>query len=792
MADKQRRLYPLAAIFSAGEQPSAAKLSAISTQAKAAVDKIEYLLGDLWNAAGDLILSPSGNITKNALHIPNLARSIGKLSALNERIPSQQPLSDSILYVDPVGDRYEGENEAWLTYESFNIPSGANMTLAGTFAPLVQIQFKTNPTDIVATGDWSVDETGKLYTFDPIPSTLKITYNPRISGTYTGLDGSAEPGWNVIPDPTTWGGDYDGVKISFANNADASDGYHVWLPPRMPLVDPTRAVYNSPVATSDNIQTVPDVGNLLAYQDGGSNAALTNGVHYRYNLPNEITGGAANSQLPTGFLYLWDEEFGTVVESAVYYTPANTAHSKFKFRMVGADLENVFGDAIGNGIITDDDTQIPADYITRFKVITVGTSLAKAVSNLISFFADHTHSNINGSKAIPHSQLDNLVTPSDSTHYPGPGDVPTFTPSFWTNDDHTQYLHRGGSTGNPSTFRDAKDNAVWNHLVVRMLEGDAFGGQDAFLHFELNDTDGISDTGHTYITAENAGLQLSSFGTGTSLSLTTSYSTQRCGVFIGINEFFGWTGENQTNPDTLLVRGGGTTGIAQLKNAQFEKIYLGPDTNFSRTTSYLVWDNTDKILDLRADSAPDVAMFEAPHIVGSVDVVGVAVTAGTGGFTYIDPPMQYLHINSAEAILEGTSVLRFGNAYIYNDSTGSIFTVFIPVKFPNGASLTTDPDSIKLWLNSNGTDPITVELLAAAKPAAGGYSFWPTTSLMTASTTSAATALVSTTYSSSHTVDNSFTGNDYYITIELPVKISSDQPRFWGMTFSYLLPQVNN
>src|SRR6185503_18285524 len=101
MSDRARRTFPLSILFSNGEQPSAAKLNGVSTQAKAASSLMEAMVGDLWNQGGDPILSPGFSPTNNALHIPNLARAIGKLSLLNSMLPGTGlPLSTNMFYND--------------------------------------------------------------------------------------------------------------------------------------------------------------------------------------------------------------------------------------------------------------------------------------------------------------------------------------------------------------------------------------------------------------------------------------------------------------------------------------------------------------------------------------------------------------------------------------------------------------------------------------------------------------------------------------------------------------------
>ncbi len=159
---------------------------------------------------------------------------------------------------------------------------------------------------------------------------------------------------------------------------------------------------------------------------------------------------------------------GTILEGVLFYIPANIAHVSFKLKVTGNDLADVFGDTIGNGIITDDTTQLPSDYISRFKIITVGTSATKAISSLLKDHLTHRHTPLDGSLPLLHRFLVGLVTPGGpGTLHVGTSGFPAFGESNWIDDDHTQYLHRGGSTlSDIPNGRDSNDNYIWRNLVV--------------------------------------------------------------------------------------------------------------------------------------------------------------------------------------------------------------------------------------------------------------------------------------------------------------------------------------
>jgi hypothetical protein len=460
-----------------GEQPSAGKINAIASQARNGQNVIEMLVGDPWNQAGDYVLSPDSNINLNALKIPNLSRYAGMSWLLNSHYPNNYQLG-AFTYKDYIGTGYEGLTRARLSLRYTGLPTAP--TLSGTFAPLVQGNFKTDPVDVDSTGDWSVDSEGNFYSFDPIPSTLILLYDAELpsdtdlfSENAQGGTGTPRKGglWNLLPGkvPGVSLPAYDGVKISFANGVDHTNGFHIWLPPRLYHSFPDIPYASLNVATGAPDSASPD----RLFQAHTENAALTRGDHYRYLFPDEIAPGvgytnlAAGTQLPSNFIYIWDEDRGTIIEGCSFFTPANTTHARFKVRVTGSELVATFGNAIGS-IITSDATQLPADYKSRFKVIVVGNPISSVVSFTRDLLLSHTHKLSEGTAQISHSDLSNLVTPpEDATINPNyPSDSPVWLESAWAGDDHPQYFHRRGAPGLGSEQRDGFDNAIYKRFLV--------------------------------------------------------------------------------------------------------------------------------------------------------------------------------------------------------------------------------------------------------------------------------------------------------------------------------------
>ncbi len=468
MSDKARRLFPIALTFAPGDIPSASKLTGLSTQTRSGFALVEKMLGDLWNQSGDAVLSPASNIQLNSLYITNLARMIGDSANLNQLIPAVNSTIDEYTDTD-VGLLYTDSTRGYVRLKP---ASGTTFAVAGG-GVAVTGTMETSATDVDGTGKWYVDEEGAFYSYDAIPTGLRITYKPE-----TTPDIDTTQKWNVIPDHSMWGGNYGGIKISYINDTDDSAGYHIWLPPRLKVTTSSKSVRTGPEGPDDNVYNTtatPDSGDRLFWQDETADASLTNGVHYRYNFPSSVISGyAAGTTLPAGYIYIWDSEVGTIIEGCSFYIPTDTTQAPFKLKVTGEGLADAFGSGIvvtptATQFVTGDSTQIYTDYSSRFHIIVAGASITKNLLRLKTQFVNHSHKNSEGGKPVSHGDLDNLVTPpwnAGTTHYPSAMTGVSFQPSHWDNDDHPQYLHRGGSTGSAGTYRDPYDNAVFDQLHV--------------------------------------------------------------------------------------------------------------------------------------------------------------------------------------------------------------------------------------------------------------------------------------------------------------------------------------
>jgi hypothetical protein len=448
MADRFRRTFPIAVKFSKGEIPPAEKLDGLSSQARNGLNIVEQAIGDIWNQSGDPVLSPIADPTSNALFIPNIARALGSLSSVSPRFPSQG-ITAMPAYKETISA--QGKKEAFL-----HLPpvTPSTITLGGSFAPLALGGYRATLKDIDATGEWNVDTRGRITTFDPMPASFTMTYTPVTSFS----DVATSATYNVIPDKASWSGAYAGLKVSYVNDMDGTAGYLLFLPPRMSTS--SSLTYFTPDITNNTTAT-PDSGSLTYWQSGAANASLQ--AHYRYNLPPVLSALTPGTTIPVGFLYLWDNTRSTIVEGVVFKVPSSQS-AYYVLEASGIELDTLFLPDV-----TSSGSQVPGDYKARWKIITIGSSVASSVSAIANRFGSHSHkaSDGVGSRPVSHNDLADVFTPaynaSTNPNYPSTGH--DLFNSYWSGDDHPQYLHRKGFQNN-STKRDMLDNAMLGDLVI--------------------------------------------------------------------------------------------------------------------------------------------------------------------------------------------------------------------------------------------------------------------------------------------------------------------------------------
>jgi len=450
MSDKLRKTFPIAISFSDGEMPTSAKLAGLAKQARNSTGVLEYAIGDLWSQSGDAIF---GDLEEAQTLVPNISRHLGPAKQLNPRLLALE-LEE---YTYPLAT-VSGLHEFRLPFPPNNINT---FVFTGSLSGLDSTP-KPSKSGVSATGEWFVNpENGDMFLYDAPAAADTITYAPV--GIPGDVDSDAVP--NVIPDPYSAGSyEFKSVKIEYVNGSDSSNGYYIYLPPRASL-DNSRAVDVSYADNANNYQDAPLATNpVRAFQlDTIEGATGAVGSHYRYNLPPILTDNWSSADvIPGGFMYLYDPVTNSILESVTFNAETAGTPRTWMFVAQGAGLDTYLSSVDGASIYPDANLQVSTHEATYYpayglKVIVTGTSIARALSSLMGQFLNHDHASTGSlvSKQVPHSKLGGLFDPKH------PNLTIPITASNLPQDDHPQYLHRGGITG----YRDKYNNGMMGNLL---------------------------------------------------------------------------------------------------------------------------------------------------------------------------------------------------------------------------------------------------------------------------------------------------------------------------------------
>jgi len=438
MSDKLRDLFPVNVTFSAGEQPSAEKLTNWARQTNSALNLVSLALGDLWGDSypvfsgssntpiGGWAFNKSGTSLgseQRHLQILNLARLMGPASALNPRI-----LSDNTATI--TGESVPANvNEFYLEF----IPESGTLTFSnGT-------QFATETTEggVSTTGKYYVDySTGRVVVWDTGSSPGTATYDVDVSASYMG-DTYEGARFNVIPDPN------QSTKCTVSG--PTAGKYTI----AFPTVTDQQANWDD---TSTTLSAVDDL-NYLA----------------QLNLPeyfsNEYTAG---DQIAEGLVGLWDGDSKVVLPNVTFFYVSQTS--------------------IQVSVNTGVTLEVGSD---RYSLCVVGVDITRTLDSLRSRYRKHRHDGTNGSQRIKHGDLDQLAHGGETLN----SFVFQFTPyTTGTGDrvDHPQYLYRGNPGLGDTTlnamltdFRLASDTPPTG-VTPFSTTSDSFGiyfGSQAYVHY---------------------------------------------------------------------------------------------------------------------------------------------------------------------------------------------------------------------------------------------------------------------------------------------------------------------
>jgi hypothetical protein len=464
MVDKLRATQPLNITFSDGEQPTAAKLSAVATQSKNGSNLLEKAIGDLWTQSGDSILTSSF-----PLQLPNLARMLGQNKLLN---PAIYPIETGFTFRENLGTKYLGKTSGFLKF----VPSSSTFTpvdTTGQFTNLVASEHLVgDPEEGGAADEYFISTTDGRFRLDSeLLSAEKLEYT--VDPTTWAIGENTFPG--IIPDPRQT--EFTACRVEEVIFA-GSGRFHIHLPPRRPLTfaagdygplggRPDKYPASADIglaAGNEAISTAPP----LRYWQSDTVAALDS-AHYRYSLPKEIrdihSSLAAGTEYPSGFLYLFDTSTGTIIDDAIFRKPSNGETREW--------IIEVSSDAFDlDALKTSDETETSYNS-TSLILMTCGSSLARSLQTLATEFYQHEHNNIENQALdtlVLHNSLVGTNPPVDANNdHLGryPTSLPRWSPSRWNNDDHTYLLSRAGSYGLAGNrYRDPNDNAMLGNLVL--------------------------------------------------------------------------------------------------------------------------------------------------------------------------------------------------------------------------------------------------------------------------------------------------------------------------------------
>jgi len=392
MSDFLRDLFPVSVEFSTGEQPTASKLTGWARQTNNGLNTVAKAIGDLWSDSHPLFNStntPVGGwaFTKSGSTLGTDQRHLQLLNLARYVGPSSalNPRGLTGITSSIVGEVIPSNVNHF--YLKF-IPKAGTIVFSNGVVFATSVGSVGNVND---TGEYYIDTTTGLITvWDTGSSPGTVSYDVDVSASYMG-DSYEGASFNVLPDPN------QSVKCTVTGPSGGR--YTVALP----IITDQQADWDDLSVTLD---ARDDLNYLAQLELPGYFAA-------------EFTSG---DQLPEGLVGLWDGSAKAFVEGIdFFYLNQNS-------------LE-----------VSDD--KVLNTGSSQYSVVVVGTDISRTLDSLRSKYRKHIHDGTNGDMRVKHSDLSQLATSSvtiDSLVY-----AFTKVNTGHPNNDHPQYLHRGGKDASP-------------------------------------------------------------------------------------------------------------------------------------------------------------------------------------------------------------------------------------------------------------------------------------------------------------------------------------------------------
>lgn len=730
MADKLRKTYPIQISFSTGEQPTAQKLTVLSTQARNALAIVEKAIGDLWNQSGDSVLS-----TNFPLQIPNLGRIIGENKYLN---PVLFQLPNDFLFRDNVGSQYAGKTTGFLRFKPKAATTFTQQDGLSQFTTQVVSGHEVGQPD-GGTNEFYIDEaTGKFYIDSELTGTEVLEYTVSPGDDWAQGD-ELMPG--VIPDPRQ-------TEFTSCRVEKSGSTFYLHLPPRRPLSFTTTFTADTfgnllarpdryPLASEIGVATADESNEATVLVGGGAGSAghtgylfwqaadptlALNDNHYRYQLPKAITDAFASltigSQYPEGLLFLWNKATNTVIEDVVFRKPTATYTTSpwvLEISSTTFDFDTL-----------DTSTESQADYDSSSLVlITAGSSVSRTLNALRGAFHRHKHDNtgIHDAPISHNSLLD--VNPPVATGNDHSARYPTYLnkwfASRWNADDHVSLLSRAGSQDTSARYRDPNNNAMLGHFILADSTADGNGvyldstpGESFKLYFgDIGgpniygmDEDVILDGRYTTISGNNGITNLSSDGSGLVVSgVTQTISTFQGSPGVAANVYIA-----SADNESASLRLGELSGIAiqgvvayipSLSALKFQAATSLTDQWYLTSSHQWISGSLTDTPSPRASSVhlgvADQLGTDRPYDSPAVGVVDLTGGAGTESWLY----MSASGLTPSIVTGGGATDLQVG---FDNGTLGGPFTSTMMITETGVAIGSTSPDTALHVIRTTGTD----------------------------------------------------------------------------------------
>lgn len=468
--DRMQDVFPIEFSFARGEQPHSEKLTKWAQLEELAFQRIVGAIGDPSDYSVHVNASSSRyDLSWEKLQQTSLARFSGPSSIVS-------PMGNNL--AEPMGSitmKLDSGRNSWrlgfplikaasashvftpqsysTAITSIDLDADISLEYFGGATPVTEMTTrKADIRDVEEDGDYHINyATGTVTTY----TSLSADVNLIIAADTLHFFSAGAP-WtthNVIPDwkdPST-----AGVTVAYVSDAGGVYNYTITLPnvDKTPRTG-TGSTYGAPYGFGTELE---------------SYSAFTSPAEdSQYRFPMALLVGAeAGDIVPEGFLYLYDNDTESIIPLTTFTLVASGS-------VVDPHSLAVAGPDLGIG------STVPSINSSRYRIITVGASLADQVSYLMSVVRDNCHvglssgttsaTSLSYTSPLSHDSLVDRYSVANAPSVSGADNLYHFKESNYPTNSHPQYLHRSGYMENDHEGNDA--NAMRGHLVFCQYDDD--------------------------------------------------------------------------------------------------------------------------------------------------------------------------------------------------------------------------------------------------------------------------------------------------------------------------------